>query len=182
MPTPKSSSWRSTLVFGLLLVAAAALVYSFRPKSDAGPIKAPQARSGAMEFSAPDLNGAAWRLSDHRGKVVLLNIFATWCPPCRHETPDLVNLSKKFADQQVAFVGVSMDEGGTSVVQTFVNDYNIPYPVVLPSPDNPLTAHIQAIPVTFLIDRQGRLAKHYVGAIDASTLTHDIEQLLKENT
>jgi peroxiredoxin len=176
----KPNSWRSVLLWSLFGLAAVAIVYSFRAPNAAGPINPVDQRKGTLSFSAPDLNGTPWHLSDQRGKVVLLNIFATWCPPCRQETPGLVKLSRQFAGKQVAFVGVSVDEGGSAVVEKFVKQYDIPYPVLFPPAGDPLTANVQAIPVTLLIDSQGRIAKHYVGAVDESTFAHDIEQVLKE--
>jgi peroxiredoxin len=181
MSRTKPKSWRSILLWSLAVIALVAIVYSFRAAPNGEPIRDPEARTGTMEFSAADLNGTTWKLSAHRGKVVLLNVFATWCPPCRQETPGLVRLSKEFAGKGVSVVGVSMDEGGAGVVEQFVKEYNITYPVLLPPASDPLTAGIQAIPVTFLIDRQGRLAKHYVGAVEQSTFARDIEEVLKEN-
>jgi peroxiredoxin len=180
MQKKKPTTWRSMGLWSLAGVAIVAIVYSFRAPNAAGPINPIDQRKGTLSFSADDLSGAPWHLSDQRGKVVLLNIFATWCPPCRQETPGLVKLSRQFAGKQVAFVGVSVDEGGSAVVEQFVKQYGIPYPVLLPQPGDPLTAGVQAIPVTLLIDSQGRIAKHYVGAVDESTFARDIEAVLKE--
>lgn len=178
----RRSTWKSTLFWGAAVLAVVALVYSFRVPANSDPVKAAIDRNGALSFSAPGADGKTWRLGDHRGQVVLLNIFATWCPPCRQETPGLVNLSKKFAGKAVDVVGVSVDEGGPAVVEKFARQYDVPYPILYPSSDNPLTSAVQAIPVTLLIDKQGRVAKRYVGATEESTFAGDIEQVLKEHS
>jgi thiol-disulfide isomerase/thioredoxin len=140
-------------------------------------VAAPADRAELGDFSAVDLDGSAWRLIDHRGQVVLVNLFATWCPPCQEETPGLVALSKKYADRGVRVVGVSLDEGGRDVLLPFIRQYGIPYPILLPPANSPFT-HVQAIPVTFLIDQQGRVAKRYEGAVNQATFEHDIEHVL----
>lgn len=127
------------------------------------------------ELTLPDLNGAKWRLSDQRGKVVLINFWATWCLPCREETPMLVSLAKDFDGLSVA--GIALDQESLDAVRQFVVEYKVPYPVLLPVPGS-LLSRIQPVPTTLLIDQTGRLAKKYVGAIGESILRTDIEALL----
>ncbi len=129
------------------------------------------------ELTLPDLNGAKWRLSEQRGKVVLINFWATWCPPCREETPVLISLAKDFRARGLSVAGIALDQEGAIVVKEFVAEYKIPYPVLLPVPGSALS-RIQPVPTTLLIDRQGRLAKKYVGAIEEIILREDIEKLL----
>lgn len=161
----------------MLGVVVLVLAYAMRTRYQGGPVAAPADRHSLGDFSAVDLQGHAWRSIDHRGQVVLVNVFATWCPPCREETPGLVAISKKYADRGVRVVGVSVDENGPEVLPAFVRQYGIDYPVVLPPNDSPF-GRIEAIPVTFLLDREGRVAKRYDGAVDRATFERDIEHVL----
>jgi cytochrome c biogenesis protein CcmG, thiol:disulfide interchange protein DsbE len=136
-------------------------------------------RKALSELKLPDLGGREWKLSEQRGKVVLVNLWATWCPPCREETPLLVRLSKDYKAKGLEVVGVSLDQGGKGVIEEFVAEYGVPYPILLPVPGSAIT-RIEPIPTTLLVDRQGRLAKKYVGAVPESVIKKDVESLLAE--
>ena len=110
---------------------------------------------------------------------MLVNLWATWCPPCREETPLLVRLSKDYKAKGLEVVGVSLDQGGKGVIEEFVAEYEVPYPILLPVPGSAIT-RIEPIPTTLLVDRQGRLAKKYVGAVPESIIKKDVESLLAE--
>ncbi len=165
-------SW--ALLVGVVLV----LAYAMRTRYQGGPLVASADRQTMGDFSAADLSGKPWRIADYRGQVVLVNVFATWCPPCREETPGLVELSNQYAGKGLQVVGVSLDEQGKSVLEPFVKEYKIKYPVLLPDVNSPFT-RIQSIPVTFLIDQQGRVAKRYEGAVTRRTFEHDVKRLLE---
>ncbi len=126
-----------------------------------------------------DLDGGSWRLADHRGRVVLVNFWASWCPPCREETPGFVRLAAEYRDRGLDVAGVTMDDSDAPVRQ-FVRSYRVPYPVLLPPANSPLLAAIDSLPTTFLVDRQGRIAKNYVGAVSESVVKADVERLLAE--
>lgn len=130
------------------------------------------------ELKLPDLNGAEWSLHENRGRVVLINFWATWCAPCREETPMLVNLGKEYKRRGLEIVGIALDEGGTEIIKRFVADYKIDYPVLLPVPGSALS-RVDPVPTTLLIDAGGRLAKKYVGALSEKILRGDIEKLSK---
>lgn len=143
------------------------------------PLTVSAARNSSVGFKLPELNGGIWNSSEHRGQVVLVNFWATWCPPCRMETPGLVSLANEYRPKGVEFVGVAMDDpGDINSVRKFVSSYKIPYPILLPT-DN-LTSQIDSLPTTFLMDRQGRIAKTYVGAVSEATFRRDLETLLQE--
>jgi thiol-disulfide isomerase/thioredoxin len=127
-----------------------------------------------------DLNGQPWNLRDHRGKVVVVNFWATWCPPCRMETPDLVQVANEYSNKNVSVVGISMDDNPRDAAPPFVSRYRIPYPVLTPDSNFALGNSIESLPTTLLIDRDGRLAKAYMGAITASRLRSDVDRLLAE--
>ena len=140
------------------------------------------------DLTGYDLDGNRWSLRDQKGKVVLVNYWATWCPPCRQETPGLVNVAKRYAGRGLSIVGVSLDTGGsaaTGAVRDFARRYAVPYPLILaegsPAMVTPDIAAVQAIPTTLLLDRQGRVAKTIVGAVDEAALRADVEALLAED-
>jgi cytochrome c biogenesis protein CcmG, thiol:disulfide interchange protein DsbE len=164
---------------GVLVVGG--LLFAFAPDSlwGSGAPAIGSDRKAAPQISMPDIKGGAWNLSDHRGKVVLVNFWATWCGPCRRETPDLVNVANQLGPKGLEVVGVSLDQT-KDVIPPFVAQYNIPYPILLSPPGSSLTAQIRSIPTTLLIDKQGRVAKQYVGAVTESVFRQDIKQLLAE--
>jgi thiol-disulfide isomerase/thioredoxin len=119
------------------------------------------------EFTITDLEGRSTRSTEWRGKVVLVNFWATWCAPCRAEIPDLVELQDKYRDQLVV-VGVSEDEGGVEQVKRFAAEHDINYPVVMVTPElRKVFPGVSALPTTFVLDREGRLAKRNVGILRA---------------
>jgi peroxiredoxin len=133
----------------------------------------------APAWQLQDLNGKTVQLSDFKGKVVILDFWTTWCPPCRAELPDFVALQKQYADKGVVIVGVSLDQGGPGVVSSFVKSHGIDYRIVIGN-DNVATAYgnIQAIPTTFVIDRKGVIAAKHEGQTDKATFEQDIGKLL----
>ena len=82
-------------------------------------------RKRIANITVADLSGNSWKLDDHRGHVVLLNFWATWCPPCRHETPGLVRLANDYRRNGLAVLGISMDDGNPDVVREFVSDFKV---------------------------------------------------------
>ncbi|MDI1313575.1 TlpA disulfide reductase family protein, partial [Prosthecobacter sp.] len=107
--------------------------------------------SSAPEWALPGLDGKTVKLSDFRGKVVVLNFWATWCPPCRREIPDLVALHEKYAEQGLVVIGVSLDEGGATSVKSFVTKAGVKYPVVMGDQETAQAyGGITSIPTTFI--------------------------------
>ena len=161
------------------IVVAALYVIDSSETDDSGHLAPRDQRKALSNVTVRDLNGHAWRLTDHRGEVVLLNFWATWCSPCREETPGLVRLSKSYPQSQLDVVGVSMDEGGPASVRQFVSQFKIPYTIAMPD-GLPLASTVQGLPTTLLIDRQGRVAKTYVGAASERVFRADVDALLHE--
>jgi thiol-disulfide isomerase/thioredoxin len=139
-------------------------------------------RRKMVDFKLADLSGSAWQLSDRRGRVVLVNFWATWCPPCREETPGLVRLYRSYRPRGVEMVGIDMDDDPAQAVPGFVRSFHIPYPVLVPDSGFDLANEIDSLPTTLLIDRQGRIAKVYVGAMPEAQLGADLDALLKESS
>jgi peroxiredoxin len=132
------------------------------------------------ELAMAQLDGGTWRTVDHRGQVVLVNYWATWCGPCWEETPGLIRLSREMGPQGVAVVGVAIDEGGREKVRKFVEEFRVPYPVVIQERLSQVEYGLEGVPTTILLDRQGRVAKTYVGAVRQRDFKMDVEALLRE--
>lgn len=146
--------------------------------------KAPPSPSGkaAPLFTLRDLNGEQVSLSDFKGKVVILDFWATWCPPCVIEIPHFIELYEKYKDQGFAMVGISLDHGGVGVVESFVRKYQINYPILMA--DGQVVkayGNITSIPTTFVIDRQGNIRRMYIGYRDKGVFEADIKALLAES-
>ncbi len=136
-------------------------------------------RKTASNFTLKDLNGGEWSFADHRGKVVVVNYWATWCPPCRFEMPGLVRFANEYQPRGVVVVGVTVDENLTAVPPV-IEKYLIKYPILISGFNPNISAEGMTLPTTFLYDKEGRLAKKYTGIVLESTLRSDIEDLLKE--
>ncbi len=162
------------------LALAAAILFFFAPPSwwqfGVSPVTG---RKEPANFVLSTMDGGDWTFAEQRGKVVVVNYWATWCPPCRFETPGLVNVANEYEARGVVTVGVNMDDDLTAV-PPFVNKYQIEYPILVPGNDPSVGSDGIALPTTFLYDKSGRLAKKYTGIVLESTLKSDIELLLDE--
>jgi len=118
-------------------------------------------------FTLTDLDGKTMSSADWKGKVVLVNFWATWCGPCRAEIPDLVALQEKYRDQ-VVVVGISEDEGPVDTVRKFTAERKVNYPIVMTTPDiEKLFPGIVALPTTFILDKDGKVVQKHVGMLHA---------------
>lgn len=163
----------------LMVAGVLAILLSTGEPAAAVRQRAPGERKAMMEIEANDLQGRRWRLKDHRGEVVLVNVWATWCPPCRAETPALVKTANAYRGKGLEILGVSMDEGAVEV-RGFVDRYHVPYSIVFPPADSPLNSVVEALPTSYLIDKSGRVAAVYQGAVTQSELTSAVDALLQE--
>jgi thiol-disulfide isomerase/thioredoxin len=151
--------------------------------SEPGTIKAtlepvPQ-RKPAPEFALTDSFGLTANLAQYRGKVVLLDFWATWCGGCKHEIPWFEAFNKTYADKGLAVVGVSLDDQGWTVLKPFLAQHPISYRIVLGNEAMSKRYGIDGMPDTFLIDQQGRIAAAYKsGVVDKDDLEANIKALL----
>lgn len=136
-------------------------------------------RPAGKPFVLNKLDGGQWEFEANRGRVVVVNYWATWCGPCRIETPGLVSFANEMKDKGVEVVGVTLDDD-VAPVRPFIESYGVTYPILLPGEDPNLPQGDMALPTTFLYDKQGRLAKKYTGIVLESTLRSDTEKLLAE--
>lgn len=134
----------------------------------------------APDFTLPDLEGNSLTLSDFKGKVIILNFWATWCPPCRREIPDFVHLYEKYNEQGLVIIGVNLDRGDSRAVKQFSENYKINYPIVLGNVDVTQDYRgIRGIPTTFVIDRNGDIEEKYVGYQPRATFEIAVKELLE---
>ncbi len=138
--------------------------------------------SFAPDFRVTDLKGKTISLSDYKGKVLFLNFWATWCPPCRAEIPDFIEAYTQEKANGFEILGISVDTKGKPEVAAFVDQYKINYPIVLETKEN-IQKLIndyqpgQYIPTTIIIDKSGMIRHKQVGAIDKETLLKYFREL-----
>jgi peroxiredoxin len=137
-------------------------------------------RQVAPDFTRIDATGHKIRLSHYKGKVVLLDFWATWCTGCKQEIPWYMEFADRYKRNGLAVVGVSRDDEGWTVVKPFLAEkMKLNYPVIIG--DNALAKQfggIESMPVTLLIDRQGRIAYSHVGVVDKTKFEGEIQELL----
>ena len=132
----------------------------------------------APDFVLPQLDGTPLRLSSYRGKVVLLDFWATWCDPCREETPHFVELQKQYADRGLQIIGVSMDDT-SDPVRDFYQQFHMNYPVVMgDAKTGEAYGGVLGLPIIFLLDREGRIAAKHTGPTNAKAFGQEIATLL----
>jgi peroxiredoxin len=137
----------------------------------------------APDFALTDLSGKTVRLADFRGKVVLLDLWATWCSPCREEIPDFVELQTRYAERGFTLVGIALDEEGAKVVKPFAQQVGINYPIVIGNTGvSAAYGGVQALPTAFLIGRDGRILQAFVGDRARSDFERAIRSALLRDT
>jgi peroxiredoxin len=168
----------SSVTTALILISAVVATPADQPTVRAA-LNPAGARQSAPAFALKDAAGKTVKLQDYRGKVVLLDFWATWCTGCKKELPMFSELQKTYGAKGLAVVGVSLDEGGWSVLRPFVEHANVSYPMVLGDDSTARKYGIETMPDTFLIDRKGRLAAAYrAGIVNQEDIEANIKTLL----
>jgi thiol-disulfide isomerase/thioredoxin len=126
-------------------------------------------------------NGKKISSSDFKDKVLLVSFFATWCPPCREEIPEFIELQKKLGSKGFSVIGISVDETGPDAVKSLIEQEKINYPVAM-AEESVMTGFggLSGIPTSFLINRKGNVVKQYPGYAPSSVLQVDIDQVMAE--
>jgi peroxiredoxin len=142
-------------------------------------VKEEKDRKKAPEFALKDASGETAKLSDYRGKVVLLNFWATWCGPCEIEIPWFIEFQRQYKDRDFAVLGVSLDEDGWKSVLPFVAREKVNYRVMVTNEQvDQMYGGVDSLPTTFIIDREGRVASSHVGLASKNTYRQEILTLL----
>lgn len=159
------------------LLVVAALVYSNLVPPAPAALSASSAKGAAPQFTLTDIEGRALSLAQYRGKVVILDFWAPWCPPCRKEIPDFISLQHQYALQGLQVIGIGLDE--PSKVAAFVQENGINYPVAAGDDAiSNLYGGVSGIPTTFIIDRQGVIKNRFEGFTERSVFEAEIRKLL----
>jgi|SRR5580700_2542221 cytochrome c biogenesis protein CcmG/thiol:disulfide interchange protein DsbE len=171
-------SSKRILIYGIVALCLLGLYVAGRRSAQ----KPKRTASGnlAPDFTLTDLDGRKVTLSNYRGKVVLLDFWATWCGPCRTEIPHFVEMQNQYGPQGFQVIGISMDDDAKPV-REFALQYKLNYPVAVG--DDKLADRfggVLGLPVNFIIDRQGRIHAKYLGATDVSVFDSDVKGLLAQ--
>jgi thiol-disulfide isomerase/thioredoxin len=176
------------LCIGLLIGVGACGSDSDRSSAEA-PRTSQQAQSGTSyetePVPAPDLTletmgGRQINLADQDGKVILVNFWATWCGPCRREIPDLVKLYSDMKDEGLIIVGIAVDQEGAEVVEPYVQEQSINYPIVL-DPDQSTEAHFDAmygLPTTYVVNPEGQIVRRVLGVFPVDDMKPTLKDML----
>ena len=169
---------RKSLVLALIAVVCFSSCSSRR--AAAACAEPSKHRAVAADFALKDSNGAGVKLSDYRGRVLLLNFWATWCGPCGVEIPWFTEFEQKYKSQGFAVLGVSMDEDGWSAVKPFVAERKINYRILLGNDMvSQLYGGLDSLPTTFMIDKEGKVAfPPHIGLISKNEYVNEIQCLL----
>ena len=138
----------------------------------------PYGGSTAADFTLQDLNGNKVKLSDYKGKVVLLEFWATWCPPCRASIPGIEKLHETYKNKGLAVLAVSLDEGGWDTVKSFVQKNGITYLVLRGNEEVAEKYQVRTIPLILILDKDGKISKRYLGFGSEEDLEKDIKAVL----
>ncbi len=181
-----SSMWLVVLIgVGLVLIGVAAALLLPKPKEYTANTDEPSAVPVAVDYQAPeltlkDINGHPMSLKDYRGKVVLVNLWATWCPPCRAEMPTLEGYYRDHHDE--GFVILAVEAGGDphDQIVAFAERFDLTFPVLEDPQGASLVAfRTQSLPSSFVIDPEGRVKLAWVGAISRTMLEKYVTPMLK---
>ena len=168
----------------IILVGLTALALGFTAacatQATAGKVvKDDQDRKTAPEFELKDVSGKVVRLADYKGKVVLLDFWATWCGPCGIEIPWFVDFQRRYKDRGFEVLGVSMDDDGWKSITPFVTEKKINYRILLgDDKTGDQYGGVEALPTTFVIDRDGKIASVHVGLTSRKDIEDAIQKLL----
>jgi thiol-disulfide isomerase/thioredoxin len=159
----------ASLLLGLLSVSAGAQQPTIRFVRNPDP---------APEFKLTGLDGKPVSIRDFKGKVILVNFWATWCRPCRAEIPDLVELQNKYKDR-LQIIGLDVDDDDPDAIKNFVAEFGINYPVVVATPEVRIRyGGIPALPTSFVLDTEGRIVQKHEGLRDPVLYEVEIRSLL----
>ena len=162
---------KKIVIFVIATILALAVISCRRSGNNANSAKL------APDFSLTDVTGHPLKLSDYRGKPVVLDFWATWCEPCKQEIPHLIELQNKYP-QRVQVIGISMDDDGDPV-RAFQQQYKMNYPVAVGSAKlADQYGGVLGLPITFVIDSNGHIIARHIGATNFADIEAEVQKLL----
>jgi peroxiredoxin len=176
LPSPKVLAHRC-------LECSIAVWQSFLPPEPAqSGLKPPSGRRLAPDFNLEDASGKDVKLPDLKGKVVLVNFWATWCEGCQVEIPWFVEFQKEYASRGFVVVGISMDDDGWKSVKPWIKEKKVNYPIVIGNEGLGKQYGLEGMPLTALVDREGRIADVHHGIVEKTATQQKIRELLQERS
>ena len=171
----------SRFLFPTFVFLLSALLFTACSRQNSQADEPSRTLGPAPAWTLKDLDGKPVSLSDFKGKVVILDIWATWCPPCRAEIPHFIELQNEWKDKDVTVVGMSVDSTGPEDVAKFVKENGMNYPIVM-ADEKTATDYgaDQGIPFTIVIDKNGQVVARHLGMTDKSTFEDDIKEALAD--
>jgi len=174
LPSPKVLAHRC-------IECTVAVWHSLAPSTSVqANLKPPAERTLAPDFNLKDANGADFKLSGLKNKVVLVNFWATWCEGCQEEIPWLIEFQKMYGRQGFVVVGISMDDDGWKSVRPWLKEKKVNYPIIIGNRKLADQYKLVGMPLTALVDRQGRIAELRPGLVDRAGVQQKIKTLLEE--
>jgi peroxiredoxin len=173
------------VIIGVAMVVALMLVFGLKvARRSAQPRSTAQMQNGAApDFTLQSLDGKTMRLSDFRGKPVVLNFWATWCGPCKIEMPWFVDFQKQYGQAGVQFLGVAMDDASTKDIAEFAQSMKVNYPILIGKESvGDAYGGVQFLPETFYIDRNGKIVDKAFGLKGRGEIEDEIKKLLGPNS
>src|SRR5207244_11381520 len=165
-------------VFAATMLALVSLASGRLPAA----ITAANLRQLAPDFTLKNSKGSSVKLSEYKGKVVLLDFWATWCGGCKVEIPWFMEFAEKHKTSGLAVVGVAMDEDGWKLVKPYLKEKKVNYPVVIGNEALAKQYGVDSLPMTLLIDRDGKIAASHVGLVDKQKIEDEIRTLLQDRS
>lgn len=164
----------------IAMLVVCSVLFQCRRNETPEPTPDTGSRTAAIDFTLVGIDGTNYALSDQKGHVVLVDFWATWCPPCREEIPHLIKLHETYAEKGVVIWGVGLDE--ELKLRAFADEHAISYPILVGDQSIGQDYGVQGIPTTFIFDKQNRIAFKHVGFSPGmeEQFVKEIEQLLKE--
>lgn len=173
---------RNSWILGLLAIVVALMITAprfLKPRHPSGLPTTAVAGHVAPDFELKDVNGKMVKLSDFRGKAVVLNFWATWCPPCKVEIPWFEDLQDKYGSQGLAIVGVALDDASDEDIAEFAKEMKMNYPVLIGKEEtSDLYGGVDSLPTTFYIDRSGKIMSSVPGLVDRREIEANIVKAL----
>lgn len=177
-PPPSSRPWFRRAEIALWVVVVGAFLFRVLPPQVVGVVAMDEP---APPFTVHTLDGDRVSLEALEGQVVLVNFWATWCPPCRLEMPGFQSVYEEYRDRGFTVVGLSTDVGSPDLVRSFVSGTGITYPVAAATPQLQRSyGGVDGLPQSFLLDRQGRVRKVVTGVFSEGSLRKAVDELLAE--